>query len=308
MDFKDYYKILGVGKTATQDEIRKAYRKLAKRFHPDKNQGDKSSEEKFKEINEANEVLSDPDKRKKYDRLGSNWNNSQFAGSDFDNWFKNQSSSRNKSSDFSGNFKDIFEDYGGFSDLFENFMGGRTRTSRVRVRKGADYEAALHISLEEAFSGIEKQITVDGRTLKVKINPGIEDGKKLRLKNQGASGLGGGDKGDLYLTIHIGKQSLFERKGNDLYLTLNVDLFTAILGGKKQIKTLDGKTISIDIPKETENGKLLRIKGMGFRDYDNNSFRGDLFIKINITIPQNLSHEEIKLFNKLAELRKGKLN
>jgi curved DNA-binding protein len=305
MEFKDYYKILGVDKGATTDEIKKAYRRLAKKYHPDKNQGDRSSEEKFKEINEANEILSNPEKRKKYDQLGSNWNRSNNVNTDFDDWFRNFSSSRTSTSGNAENFRDIFDDFGGFSDLFENIMGGNYRTSRgrQRTRKGADYEAVLNITLEEAFNGVEKQFTVDGRTLKVKIVPGVAHGKKLRLRNQGATGSGGGQRGDLFLTINIINHPDYERRGNDLYYNLNIDLYTAVLGGKKQIKTLDGKKINIEIPKETENGKVLRIKGLGIEQPENIKQRGDLFIKINVEIPKNLTQEEILLFTRLAEIR-----
>ncbi len=303
MEFKDYYKILGVDKNASEDEIKKAFRKLAKKYHPDKNPGNKQAEEKFKEINEANEVLSDKEKRKKYDRLGSNWNNSQFAGSDFDNWFKNYSSQQNRSA-YSGSFKDIFSDFN-FGDIFESFMSGQTqRSNRTRNRKGSDYEASVNISLEEAFTGTERQVTVDGRTLKLKINPGVEHGKKLRLKNQGASGIGGGERGDLYLTVNIIPSSSFERKENDVYADLNIDLYTAVLGGTKQIQTIDRKTVKISIPAGTDSGKILRIKALGMRHYNNTGLRGDFFVRINVILPKSLSNEEIKLFNQLAALRK----
>ncbi len=303
MQFKDYYKILGVDRKATAEEIKKAFRKLAKKYHPDKNPGNKQAEEKFKEINEANEVLSDLEKRRKYDRLGSNWNNSQFAGSDFDNWFKNYSSQQNRNT-YSGSFKDIFSDFN-LGDVFESFMGGQTqRGSRTRGRKGADYEATANITLEEAFTGAERQITVDGRTLRVKINPGAEHGKKLRLKNQGASGVSGGERGDLYLTVNILPNPFYERKGDDIYYNLDIDLYTAVLGGKGQIKTIDGKIINVDIPRGTDNGKVLRIKGLGMKQYENPGTRGDFLIRINIVLPKNLSQEEVRLFTKLAALRK----
>jgi curved DNA-binding protein len=307
MEFKNYYKILGVDKDATTDEIKKAYRRLAKQYHPDKNQGDKAAEEKFKEVNEANEILSNPEKRKKYDQLGSNWNRSGNVNTDFDDWFRNFSSSQSGTAGNAEHFRDIFDDFGGFSDLFENIMGRNYRTSRgrPRSRKGADYEAALNITLEEAFNGVEKQFTIDGRTLRVKIVPGAAHGKKLRLKNQGASGTGGGQRGDLYLKINIIDHPYFERRGDDLYYNLNIDLYTAILGGKKQIKTLDGKKINVDIPKESDNGKILRIKGLGIRQQENKSQRGNLFIRIKVEIPKNLNREEVQLFNRLAEIRKS---
>ena len=307
MEFKDYYKILGVDKNATTDEIKKAYRKLAKQYHPDKNQGSKAAEEKFKEVNEANEILSNAEKRKRYDQLGSNWNRSGNVNTDFDDWFRNFSSSKTGAAGNAEHFRDIFDDFGGFSDLFENIMGrnyGAYR-GRQRSRKGADYEAVLNITLEEAFNGVEKQFTIDGRTLRVKIIPGVANGKKLRLKSQGASGTGGGQRGDLYLKVNIIDHPNFERHGDDLYYNLNVDLYTAILGGKKQIITLDGKKINVDIPKESDNGKILRIKGLGIGQQENKSRHGDLFIRINVEIPKNLTREEIQLFNRLAEIRKG---
>ena len=310
MEFKDYYKILGVGKNATADEIKKAYRQLAKKYHPDKNPGDKSAEEKFKEITEANEVLSDPEKRKKYDMLGANWKQYQTSGKTSANdWFNQFSSgSSGGAHGFTNNFNDLFGGAGGFSDFFESFFGGgfgspnRTGT-RTQSRKGKDYEAKMNISLEEAYSGTEREFTVDGKRLKVKIIPGIEHGKKLRLKNQGGEGLAGGERGDLYLTINIDKHNLYERRGNDLYFNFDVDLYTAILGGKKQLRTLDGKIINVTIPKETDSGTVLRMRNMGMQKI-NSKDRGDLFVKIFVRIPKNLSTEEKALFDKLAKLRK----
>jgi len=306
MEFKDYYNILGVDKTASDEEIRKAYRKLAKKYHPDKNPNDSTAEAKFKEVSEAYEVLSDPEKRKKYDMLGSNWKHYQNAGWTGDDWFKDFTQ-QGTGFRFSGSFDDLFGNIGGFSDFFESFFGNsrRERSSASFTdipQKGRDYEAVLNITLEEAHKGTEKKITVNGKTLKVKIDPGIESGKKLRLKNQGGEGINGGSKGDLYLKIQIEKHPLFEREGDDLYYNLNIDLYTAILGGKKEITTLDGKKINIIIPKETENGKVLKIKGMGMNKY---SFfgRGDLYVKIFVSLPKNLSYEEIKLFEKLKSLR-----
>jgi curved DNA-binding protein len=200
----------------------------------------------------------------------------------------------------------MFGNVGGFSDFFESFFGGG-RSGRTGFasasQKGSDYEAVLNISLEEAHRGAKKQFTVNGRTLKVKITPGIESGKKLRLKNQGGEGIRGGEKGDLYLKIQIEKHPYIERKENDLYYDLDIDLYSAILGGKKEITTLDGKRISINIPKETENGKVLKIKEMGMNG-PNISGRGDLYLRLNVLIPKNLTEEEKKLFEKLASLRK----
>ncbi len=306
MEYKDYYKTLGVEKTATADEIKKAYRKLAKKYHPDKNPGSKPSEEKFKEVSEANEVLSDPEKRKKYDQLGSNWKNYENGGAGGDDRFRNYSANRQQGRTYSsGDINEMFGREGGFSDFFESFFGGSSGyTSRPqRSRKGKDYEAALNITLEEAFHGTEKEFTLDGKKIRVKITPGIEQGKKLRLKNQGAAGTTGGEKGDLYITIQISDHPHFERDGNDLNYNLEVDLYTALLGGKKAIRTIDGKTINVNIPAETENGTTLRIKNMGMRYSNSTELRGDLYVKINVKLPKNLSSHEKELITKLQALR-----
>jgi curved DNA-binding protein len=308
MEFKDYYKILGLEKQASADDIKKAYRNLAKKYHPDKNPTDKVAEEKFKEVSEAYEVLKDPEKRKKYDMLGANWKQYQQAGGPNADWFKNFNQNRQGGSyQFSGSFNDLFGNIGGFSDFFESFFGGGGQHRGTGgfgsvAQKGNDYEASLSISLEEAHKGVEKQFVINGRTLKVKIIPGIEEGKKLRLRSQGGEGRAGGEKGDLYLKIQIEKHPYFVRKENNLYYDLNVDLYTAVLGGKKEITTLDGKRINIIIPKETENGKILKVKGMGVNKPERND-RGDLFVRINVNTPRNLTDEEIKLFEKLKSLR-----
>lgn len=305
MEYKDYYKILEVDKNATPDEIRKSYRRLAKKYHPDKNPNNKASEEKFKEVSEANEVLSDPEKRKKYDQLGSNWKHYQNAGTEGNEWFRNyQSSRQGGGAHFSGNVDYLFGQVGGFSDFFESFFGGGSSYSgRSHVSKGQDFEAALRISLEEAYHGTEKEFMVEGRKIKIKINPGIEHGKKLRLKNQGAAGLNGGEKGDLYLTIQIDKHPLFERVGNDIYYNMDVDLYTVLLGGKEVLQTLDGKKININIQSGTDNGAILRVKDMGMTYSNSASLKGDLFVKVNIKIPKNLNQQEKELVKKLAELR-----
>lgn len=311
MEFKDYYKILGVEKSATQDEIKKAYRKLAMKYHPDRNPGNKSAEEKFKEITEANEVLSDPEKRKKYDTLGANWKQYQHAGTGFDDFFSQFGGTRKQGGatyEFSGDFGDLFGNLGGFSDFFESFFGGaERRTSRgfgsqgfQNQPAGVDVEADLNITLEGAFNGSERQISIDGKKLKIKINPGTKDGQKLRIKGLGRARTTNGNKGDLYLNIHILKHPFYEIKDDELYYNLDIDLYTAVLGGKEKIKTLDGKTISINIPEGTESENILRLKGLGL---NKNYGRGDLFVKIHVTIPKNLSRDEKELFKKLKSLR-----
>jgi curved DNA-binding protein len=305
MEFKDYYKTLGVDKSASKEDIKKAYRKLAKKYHPDKNPGDKASEEKFKEVTEANEVLSDPEKRKKYDQLGSNWKSYENAGAGGGEWFRNNQRTRQGGgAQYSGNFDEMFGNVGGFSDFFESFFGGgQGYSTHPRPRKGKNYEATLSISLEDAHGGAEKEFIVDGRKIRIKITPGIEDGKKLRLKNQGSDGIAGGEKGDLYITIQVDNHALFERKGNDLYCNLEIDLYTAMLGGKKIVKTLDGKTINLNIPAETDSGTALRIKGMGMNYPNNENMRGDLYVKMNVKLPKHLSAKEKELFRELSLIR-----
>ncbi|MGE5497562.1 MAG: DnaJ C-terminal domain-containing protein [Syntrophothermus sp.] len=309
MEFKDYYEVLGVAKTATQDEISKAFRKLAKKYHPDKNPGDKAAEDKFKDISEANEVLSDPDKRKKYDQLGANWNAYQNAGgNDAGEWFRSYGGgSQAGGQGFKGEYDNIFGNFGGFSDFFQAFMGGAFGTGqkggRTSQRKGADYEGVLSISLEEAFHGTERQFSIDGRNIKIKVEAGLEDGKKLRLKNQGAPAPGQGEKGDLYLTVKYEKHPVFEMKEPDLYYNLEVDLYTAVLGGKRQLRTIDGKKININIPPESDSGTLLRVAGMGMKRGRKTDARGDLFVRIKVIMPKNLTDAEKKLFRELAGMR-----
>ena len=310
MEFKDYYKILGVEKTATKEEINKAFRKLAVKYHPDKNPNNKAAEEKFKEITEAHEVLSDPEKRKKYDALGSNWNQYQTSGGGFEDFFSQYGGRRQSGTtyEFSGDLGDMFGNMDGFSDFFESFFGGRGKSSSSgfgsrgfqNQPNGVDVEADLHISLEEAFNGSDRQISIDGKKLKIKIHPGTSDGQKLRLKGLGRSSVQGGTKGDLFLNIHILQHPFYELKDNELYYNLDIDLYTAVLGGKEKIKTLDGKTISINIPEGTEPEKILRLKNLGLRKIGG---RGDLFVKVHITVPKNLSDKEKKLFKELSKLR-----
>lgn len=308
MEYKDYYKILGVEKSATQDEIKKAYRKLAMKYHPDRNAGNKSAEEKFKEITEANEVLSDPEKRKKYDTLGANWKQYQHTGGQgFDDFFTHFGGGRRSSGstyEFNGDLGEIFGGMGGgFSDFFESFFGGRGGGfgGRTQQQKTAvDVDAILNVSLEDVFGGSEKTINVDGKKLKIKVIPGTKDGQKLRLKGLGRSKTADGTKGDLYLTIHILQHPFYEIKDKELYYNLDVDLYIAVLGGKESIRTLDGKTISVTIPEGTESEKKLRLKGLGLIE---NGVRGDLFVDIHVTIPKNLRKDEIELFKKLKSLR-----
>jgi curved DNA-binding protein len=313
MEFKDYYEILGVEKDATREEIKKAYRKLALKYHPDRNPDNKQSEEKFKEITEANEVLSDPEKRKKYDQLGANWKYYQQPGAgsagmdDLFSQFGGRGGGRT-TYEYSGDLGDMFGNIGGFSDFFESFFGGRgagaQHSTFSSAQKGQDYEANLNLTLEEVFNGTDRQLSVDGKKLKVKIEPGTRDKTRLRIRGMGSPGSHGGSKGDLYLNIHIIDHPFYEIKGDDLYYNLDVELYTAMLGGNVQIQTLDHKKLSIVIPPETDNGKLLKLRGQGLTEKENKNKRGDLYVRIIIQIPKHLSKEEKELFKKLDQLRK----
>jgi curved DNA-binding protein len=299
MDFKDYYKSLGVDRQATTEEIKKAYRRLAIKYHPDKNPNNKEAEEKFKEINEANEVLSDPEKRKKYDELGANWKYSQQQGSrpeDFD-WSRWQSPGRG-GFEFSSSESPFGE--GGFSDFFESIFGGggmhssqETTFGRSKPsRREREYKVDADMSLEEAYRGASRRLKVGDKTFDFKIKPGVKDGQVLKLKNY-------------FITIHIPPHLNYTRKGDDLYCDISVNLYTAILGGKQLINTFKGD-IRIDIAKGTMNNAVLRLRGLGMPVFGKANEYGDLYGKVNVALPDKLSPKEIELFNQLEGLRKNK--
>jgi curved DNA-binding protein len=307
MDYKDYYKILSVAKTAKADEIKKAFRKLAVKYHPDKNPGNKSAEEKFKEINEANEVLSDPEKRKKYDELGADWKQFEQTSQsgqqrdDFD-WSRFTNRGKGRSSQYTN--AEQFQDRD-FSDFFSNIFGenfGETGQGRKRASKGQDYNAEMEISLEEVYSGTTRQLELDGQKLQLKIKPGVKDGQVLRLKGKGGKGRNGGTEGDVYIKVQVVDHPHFKRKEDDLYCDITVDLYTAILGGHTLIRTLKGP-IKMNIAKETDNGKVLRLKGMGLPHYDKENQFGDLYAKVNVSLPKNLAPKEIELFKELSDIK-----
>ena len=317
MDYKDYYKILGITKGASQDEIKKAYRKLAVKYHPDKNSGDKTAEAKFKEINEANEVLSNPEKRKLYDELGSDWKNYQRGGGKQDgfDWGKyqqqygggNQYSGGQSYYDFGDVGGSFGGSQGGFSDFFEAFFGGqgfsgaRQRGSKM-VHKGEDIHAELPVTLEEAYKGAEKLFEINGQTIKLRVKKGVADGQILKLAGKGYPGSKGGANGDLMITIKVSKHPIFNRIDDDLNMDLPLDIYTAVLGGKIDITAFKGKT-KITIPPETSNGKIFRLNGLGMPKYGKENQYGDLYVKVDLQTPKNLTKEEIKLFKELAELR-----
>lgn len=295
MEYKDYYSTLGINKSASQDEIKKAYRKLAVKYHPDKNPGNKTAEERFKEITEANEVLSDPEKRKQYDRLGANWKQYQNAGFDPSDGrsgphYTYGSQSADESEFFGGS---------GFSDFFESFFGrGRQRSGGFGFGSPeSDLAGEVPISLEEAHHGTERIINADGQRIKVKIKPGAYEGLKLKVKGKGQKG-SSGKAGDLYLTIRVQPHQEYERKGDDLYMNAPVDVFKALLGGKQEITTLSGK-INITLPEGTQNEKVVRLKGKGMPVYGKTDEHGDLYVKLIIHLPEHLTDEQKELIRKL---------
>jgi curved DNA-binding protein len=315
MDYKDYYKILGVDKNASAEDIKKAYRKLAVKYHPDKNPGDKQSEEKFKEVNEANEVLGNPENRKKYDQMSESY---QYArqhggtgGFDWSQWQQAQQPRGAHTYTYQGDFGDVFggRGGGGFSDFFESFFGGTGgfaggagRQRRTMSRKGEDYRAQMEISLEEAFLGAEKIVNINGQKIRMKLKPGTEHGQVLRLKGKGGPGGGGAAAGDLLITVQLVSRPGTEIKGRDLYVDTPIDVFTATLGGKATINTLKG-AIKVDIPPGSDSGKMLRLKGLGLPG-TNGTAKGDLYVKVMIEVPKNLSEKEKQLFDQIAKNRK----
>jgi curved DNA-binding protein len=308
MNYKDYYSVLGVSKEASADEIKKAYHKLAIKYHPDKTRGDKAANEKFKEINEANQVLSDPEKRKKYDQFGADWKHYEEAGAQqggFD-WSKYASGGGAQKQRMSADeFESMFA-AGDDIDLFELLFGGRGGRSRGRrsaAFKGDDLNAETTLSLEEAYHGSTRLIQLDGQTIRVTIPPGIADGQVLRISGKGMAGMGSGPPGDLYLTVRIAPHSEFHRKGNDLHRDMPVELYTALLGGKALAKTLKG-AVKVDIPKETPTHKVLILRGLGMPVFGKKNAFGDLFVTVDIHMPDHLTEQETDLFGKLAALRK----
>lgn len=326
---KDYYDILGVSRSATDKDIKQAYRKLARKHHPDVNPGNKGSEQKFKEINRAYEVLSDPEKRKKYDRFGENWERAEQmagagAGAAGGQWGFPGGRVAYEYGGESGDMEDMFQ------DLFQGFRGARGRTAR-RPRRGQDLEQAVDVTLEEAFNGTTRLFEVQSedrcpncagtgmvqnkpcpvcggsgavlrpKRIEVKIPAGVRNGSRVRIAGEGAPGVGGGPKGDLYLVTNVLPHPSFERKDDDLHSDLSVPLVTAVLGGEVEVPTLRGKVI-LKIPPETQNGRVFRLTGQGMPHLDS-SGRGDLFVKVRVVLPANLSPREKELFQELQKLR-----
>ncbi|MGQ9480996.1 DnaJ C-terminal domain-containing protein [Chloroflexus sp.] len=285
---KDYYQVLGVSRTASDEEIKQAYRRLARKYHPDVNPGDPKAEARFKEINEAYQVLSDKEQRAKYDRFGSDFRRYEQTGF--------------------GGF-----DYGSqdFADLFETLFGQRRTTgSGFNVRlDGQDVEQPVELTLEEAYNGTQRTVQFSNpngtpRTITVKIPAGIDTGKRVRVPGEGAPGLNGGRRGDLYLVVNVKPHERFERKGNDLHTTIPVSMYTLLLGGQTQIPLLSGKTLTLNIPSQTQNGRVFRIAGQGMPLMHSHRY-GDLFVTVSAVLPTNLSPQARRLVEELQQLTEG---
>jgi curved DNA-binding protein len=303
MDYQDYYKVLGVDRGASADEIKKAYRKLARQYHPDINPGNQDAEARFKAINEAYEVLSDKEKREKYDRFGRDWQRYQQGSGGVD-W---------------GGAGSPFGAGGGgdFSDFFETLFGGaRARgtggaggASGFRM-DGQDVEHQVEVTLDESFTGTERTIQFHGsngqpRSITVKIPPGVDNGSRVRVAGEGGPGIGGGKRGDLYLVIKVAPNSRFERRGDDLYLTAQTDLYTMLLGGETRVTVMGGKTLTLNIPAGTQNGKTFRVSGQGMPRLRAPTTRGDLYITVEALLPTTLSTKERALVEELRGLREA---
>ena len=302
MAFIDYYKILEVGKNATEAEIKKAYRKLARKYHPDLNPNDKEAERKFKEINEANEVLSHTENRKKYDDYGENW---QHAEEFEKSKQQRQYQGNGNQGGFGGSGGGGFSGGGDFSDFFESMFGGRTSGGggrRTAQYKGQDFNAELHLELKDVYTTHKRTLTINSKNIRITIPAGVENGQQIKISGMGAEGSGGGPKGDLYITFTIENHTKFKLDKHNLYATVDLDLYTAILGGEITADTFDGK-VKLTVKPGTQNGTKVKLKGKGFPVYKKEGEFGDLYLTYQIQIPTNLSEKEKELFTELATLR-----
>lgn len=298
MDFIDYYKILGLTKNATQEDIKKAYRKLARQHHPDLNPNDKEAHKKFQQVNEANEVLSDPEKRKKYDQYGKDWQHAeQFE--------KAGRSQQRPAGSWEGSFTGSHEE-GDFSDFFESLFGGgggsRTRgRSRQTKFRGQDIGAELSLNLTDVYTTHQQTFTIGGKNIRITIPAGVDNGQKIKIAGHGEPGINGGPNGDLFITFRIINNTKYKRSVNDLYSAVDIDLYTALLGGEITIETLSGK-IKLKVNPETQNGTKVRLKGKGFPVYKKEGEYGDLFVTYQVKLPVNLTEKQKELFRQLSTL------
>jgi curved DNA-binding protein len=306
MEFIDYYKVLELDKTATDADIKKAYRRLARKYHPDLNPNDANAKKKFQQINEANEVLSDPEKRKKYDKYGKDWQH----GEEYEKYRQQQQAAGGWQSaggaggphfGAEGDFSEFFESmFGGGG--FESYSGGG-RGRQVKF-KGRDVEAELRLDIRDVYQSQKQTLTVNGKNIRLTIPAGVENGQTIRIKGHGGPGVNGGPNGDLYITFTLTNSTKFRREGSDLHGTHELDLYTAVLGGETTIDTFDGK-VKLKVPPETQSGTRVKLKGKGFPVYKRDGEFGDLYITYEVKVPKNLSEKEKELFAQLAEMRKN---
>ncbi len=289
MDFIDYYKTLGINENATSDDIKKAYRKLARKFHPDLNPNNSEAKSNFQIINEANNVLSDPEKRKKYDQYGKDWQHAE----EFEKAKQNQSSGQRSTR--------TSQNAGDYSDFFDAMFGGASGRGRQVKFRGEDYQASLQLSLLDAYKTHQQTLTVNGKAIRITIPAGIENGQRIRIKGHGGAGINGGPSGDLYITFFISEHKEFKRLGNELFLPVELSLYTAVLGGEIIINTLNGK-VKLKVKPETQNGEKIRLKGKGFPIYKKENEFGDLYVTYHIKIPTGLNDKQKELFTELSKL------
>ncbi len=291
MAFIDYYKILGISKDATQEDIKKAYRKLARKYHPDLNKDNPNAQEKFQKINEANEVLSNPEKRKRYDEYGENWKYAEELEKQKKRQTKEQSGTRE------GTFWYSDDNTSGFSDFFEELFGNRYRNYN-RAMRGKDYESELHLTLRQAAEEQKQILNLNGKNIRITIPAGVADGQVIKLRGYGEPGKGDAPDGDLYITFRIKEDPTFKRIGNDLYTTTTIDLYTAVLGGEIILDTLNGK-VKVKIKAGTQNNSKIRLKEKGFPIYKRSGEYGDLIYTIQISIPTFLTERQKELFKQI---------
>lgn len=306
MEFIDYYKVLGLPNTATQDDIKKAYRKLARKYHPDVNPNGEEAKKSFQQINEANEVLSDPEKRKKYDQYGKDWEHAEA--------YEEAKKQRARQGDFGqsdfgggGNYQQYsssdFGDGQDFSDFFSSMFGGsRNSSGRTAQFRGQDFNATLQLTDKDVYTTQKQVLTLNDKKIRITILAGVENGQTIKIKGHGGEGVNGGPKGDLYITFQITPDAQFKRIGADLYATQNIDLFTAVLGGDAVINTFMDK-VKLKVTAGTQNGTKVRLKGKGFPKYKIDGEFGDLYITYNVVVPTDLSEEQKDLFIKLSKLK-----
>lgn len=294
MSYIDYYKILGVPKNASEKDIKKAYRKLARLYHPDLNPNDKEAERKFKEVNEAHEVLSHPENRKKYDEYGKDWKHAE----EFEKAKQQQQQYQgNRQQQYHGNFEES-----DFSDFFESMFGGGSRQHSRTMFRGQDFNAELQLDLKDVFTTHKRTLTVNNKNIRITIPAGVENGQVIKIKGHGGKGVNNGPNGDLYIKFNIVNNTNFKRDKENLYTTVSLDLYKALLGGDVMVDTFDGK-VKLKVKPETQNGTQVKLKGKGFPIYKKEGQFGDLYITYNIKTPTNLTEKEKELFTELSKLR-----